>query len=77
MKPAFLLMCYLAGNPSGMLHFSSVNNCDYFKKYLTNVNNCTYFKDRLANQTVKIGEETQRYDCYCKLVNVNKQMRLW
>ena len=44
---------------------------------MSNVNNCTYFKDRLANQTVKIGEETQRYDCYCKLVNVNKQMRLW
>jgi hypothetical protein len=24
-----------------------------------------------------IGEQTQKYDCYCKLVNVNKQMRLW
>ena len=64
MKPAFVLLCYLAGNPAGTLH-------------LSNVNNCTYFKDRLANQTVKIGEETQRYDCYCKLGNVNKQMRLW
>jgi hypothetical protein len=64
MKPAFVLLCYLAGNPAGTLH-------------LANVNNCTYFKDRLANQTVKIGEETKRYDCYCKLVNVNKQMRLW
>ena len=63
-KPAFVLLCYLAGNPAGTLH-------------LSNVNNCTYFKDRLANQTVKIGKETQNYDCYCKLVNVNKQMRLW
>ena len=43
MKPAFVLLCYLAGNPAGQLH-------------LSNVNNCKYFKDRLANQTVKIGE---------------------
>ncbi len=28
MKPAFVLLCYLAGEPAGMLHFSSVNNCD-------------------------------------------------
>ena len=54
MKPAFVLLCYLAGNPAGTLH-------------LANVNNCNYFKDRLANQTVKIGEDTQKYDCYCKL----------
>ena len=58
MKPAFVLLCYLAGNPAGQLH-------------LANVNNCNYFIDRLSNQTVKIGEETQKYDCYCKLVMVN------
>ena len=46
MKPAFVLLCYLAGNPAGTLH-------------LSNVNNCTYFKERLANQTVKIGEQKQ------------------
>ena len=44
MKPAFVLLCYLAGQPAGMLHFSSVNNCDYFKKYLN-------------DQTIVIGEE--------------------
>ena len=64
MKPAFVLLCYLAGNPSGMLHFSSVNNCDYFKKYL-------------SNQTIKIGEEQKNYDCYCKLVKVNESMRVY
>ena len=69
MKPAFVLLCYLAGNPSGMLHFSSVNNCDYFKKYL-------------SNQTIKIGvqrmgEEQKNYDCYCKLVKVNEKMRIY
>ena len=63
MKPAFVLLCYLAGNPSGMLHFSSVNNCDYFKKIL-------------SNQTIKIGEEQKNYDCYCKLVKVNEKMRI-
>ena len=63
MKPAFVLLCYLAGNPAGQLH-------------LANVNNCNYFKDRLANQTVKIGEETQKYD-FVKLVKVNEEMRLW
>tara|TARA_Y100000401_G_scaffold81502_1_gene66903 strand:- start:721 stop:915 length:195 start_codon:yes stop_codon:yes gene_type:complete len=64
MKPAFLLMCYLAGNPAGTLHFSSVKNCDYFKKFLD-------------NQTIKIGDEEKNYDCFCKLVTVNENMRLW
>ena len=64
MKPAFVLLCYLAGNPEGMLHFRNVNKCDYFKKFLT-------------NQTIKIGEETKKYECYCKLVKVNEEMRLW
>lgn len=64
MKPAFVLLCYLAGNPAGSLHLANVNNCEYFKKYLT-------------NQTIKIGEESKNYDCYCKLVNVNENMRLY
>ena len=49
MKPAFVLLCYLAGNPAGQLHFANVNNCDYFKKFL-------------SNQTIKIGEESKNYD---------------
>ena len=64
MKPAFLLMCYLAGNPAGQTHFSNVKNCDYFKKFLD-------------NQTIKIGEDEKNYDCFCKLVNVNETMRLY
>ncbi len=64
MKPAFVLLCYLAGEPAGMLHFSSVNNCDYFKKYLN-------------DQTIVIGEEQKDYRCYCKLVKVNKKMRVY
>tara|TARA_R100001460_G_scaffold104741_1_gene150677 strand:+ start:384 stop:578 length:195 start_codon:yes stop_codon:yes gene_type:complete len=63
-KPAFVLLCYLAGNPAGMLHFANVNNCDYFKKFLD-------------NQTIKIGEEIKNYNCYCKLVKVNENMRLY
>lgn len=57
-------MCYLAGNPAGTLHFQSVNTANYFKSHLD-------------NQTVKIGETEQRYDCFVKLVKVNKEMRLW
>ena len=64
MKPAFLLMCYLAGNPAGTLHFQSVKTADYFKPYLD-------------NQTVRIGDDTKEYDCFVKLVKVNKEMRLW
>ena len=64
MKPAFVLLCYLAGNPAGTLHLANVNNCEYFKKYLT-------------NQTIRIGEESKNYDCYCKLINVNENMRLY
>ena len=64
MKPAFLLMCYLAGNPAGNLHFQSVVTADYFKSYLD-------------GQSVRIGQEQKEYDCFVKLVKVNKQMRLW
>ncbi len=64
MKPAFLLMCYLAGAPAGTLHFGNVTTCDYFKKFL-------------HKQVIKIGEETKSYQCYCKLVNVNEKMRLY
>ena len=64
MKPAFVLLCYLAGNPAGSMHLASINNCTYFKKFL-------------SNQTIKIGEESKNYDCYCKLVNVNETMRLY
>ena len=64
MMPAFLLMCYLAGNPSGTLHFQSVKTADYFKSFLD-------------NQTIKIGQEEKKYDCFVKLVKVNEQMRLW
>ena len=64
MKPAFVLLCYLAGNPAGTMHLSNINNCNYFKKFL-------------SNQTIKIGEESKNYDCYCKLVNVNESMRLY
>ena len=64
MKPAFLLMCYLAGNPAGNLHFQSVKTADYFKSYLD-------------GQTIVIGQEQKQYDCFVKLVKVNKEMRLW
>ena len=64
MKPAFLLMCYLGGNPAGTLHFQSVKTADYFKSYLD-------------GQTVTIGQEQKQYDCFVKLVKVNEQMRLW
>ena len=55
MKPAFVLLCYLAGNPAGQLHLASVNNCVYFKKFLT-------------NQTVKIGEETKTMSVIANLL---------
>tara|TARA_R100001015_G_C4614516_1_gene170375 strand:- start:892 stop:1089 length:198 start_codon:yes stop_codon:yes gene_type:complete len=65
MKPAFLLMCYLSGMPSGQTHFADVNSCNYFKK-------------SLSNQAIKIGEDEKYYDCYCKLVIINeKRVKLY
>ena len=64
MKPAFLLMCYLAGAPAGTLYFGNVTTCDYFKKYLD-------------NQSIKIGDQEKNYDCFCKLVTVNETIRLY
>ena len=64
MKPAFLLMCYLAGNPQGTMHLSSIKNC-------------IYFRDHLHKQVIKIGDESKSYECFCKLVTVNDKIRLW
>ena len=44
MKPAFLLLCYLSGNPAGTMHLASIKDCIFYKDYLD-------------NQNVKIGEE--------------------
>ena len=64
MKPAFLLACYLSGIPAGSMHLSNVHNCKYFQKYL-------------HKQSVRIGDDIKNYQCYCKLVNVNENMRLY
>ena len=45
--------------------------------HLASIKDCIFYKDYLDNQNVKIGEEEKNYDCYCKLVNVNKDMRLY
>tara|TARA_R100001086_G_scaffold200159_1_gene116455 strand:- start:691 stop:885 length:195 start_codon:yes stop_codon:yes gene_type:complete len=64
MKPAFLLACYLSGLPAGTMHLANINNCKYFQKFL-------------HQQKVRIGDETKNYECYCKLVKVNEEMRLY
>ena len=45
--------------------------------FILSVNNCDYFKKFLDNQAIKIGEEIKNYNCYCKLVKVNENMRLY
>jgi len=60
MKPAFLLMCFISGLPSGEVHFKSVVDCNFYKK-------------SLSGQSIKIREEQKYYDCYCKLVIVNEK----
>ena len=38
------------------------------------IEDCLYVNSKTG---VPIVFDTHHYDCYCKLVNVNKQMRLW
>tara|TARA_Y100000816_G_C25591989_1_gene317730 strand:+ start:161 stop:370 length:210 start_codon:yes stop_codon:yes gene_type:complete len=60
--PAFMLMCFLSGAPQGTMYFQ-------------NMDTCKYFRDGLSNQTIKMGEETKSYNCWCKMipaVNPNK-----
>ena len=58
------LLCYLAGNHAGIFILQVLIFIDYFKKFLD-------------NQAIKIGEEIKNYNCYCKLVKVNENMRLY
>jgi len=53
--PAFLLICYSDGAPSGSLHFRNVYTCDAYKKVL-------------HQQTFKRNKKESSYQCVCKLV---------
>ena len=36
MKPAFVMLCYMLGVPTGnLIHYSNMHNCLYFSKYLS------------------------------------------
>ena len=69
MKPAFLLMCYLAGNPQGTMHLSSINNCIYFRDFMTKQS------VTMKNKDGKV--ETKMYECICKLTKVPEETRLY
>ena len=51
MKPAFVLLCYLAEIMQGCFILQVLIIVDYFKKFLD-------------NQAIKIGEEIKNYNCY-------------
>jgi len=70
-KPAFLLFCLWGGVPekNSMMMLSSINNCIYFRDYLTKQS--VSMKDNDGKISVK------KYECICKLINVNKDVRLW
>ncbi len=66
MKPAFVMLCYMLGVPTGnLIHYSNMHNCLYFSKYLS------------EQAPVTIAGETNKLECYCKNVWVNEQMRLY
>ncbi len=66
MKVAFAILCFLDGFPqNGQAFFSNMHNCLYFSEFLS------------KQKSVKIGNEEKLYQCYCKLVNVNKDVRLY
>ena len=71
MKPAFILICMMSGIPE--------KNC---RMFLSSINNCVYFKEYLTKQSVtmknKDGKvETKMYECICKLTKVPEETRLY
>ena len=71
MKPAFILICMMAGIPekNGRMFLSSINNCVYFKEYLTKQS------VTMKNKDGKV--ETKMYECICKLTKVPEETRLY
>ena len=71
MKPAFILICMMSGIPekSGRMFLSSINNCVYFKEYLTKQS------VTMKNKDGKV--ETKMYECICKLTKVPEETRLY
>ncbi len=71
MKPAFILICMMSGIPekNGRMFLSSINNCVYFKEYLTKQS------VTMKNKDGKV--ETKMYECICKLTKVPEETRLY
>ena len=71
MKPAFILICMMSGIPekNGRMFLSSINNCVYFKEYLTKQS------VTMKNKDGKV--ETKKYECICKLTKVPEETRLY
>ena len=71
MKPAFILICMMSGIPekNGKIFLSSINNCVYFKEYLTKQS------VTMKNKDGKV--ETKMYECICKLTKVPEETRLY
>ena len=67
MKVGFAILCFLNGFPSGtnQVFFSNMHNCLYFSEFLS------------KQKSVKIGDEDKQFSCYCKMVMVNKKVRLY
>ena len=71
MNPAFILICMMSGIPekNGRMFLSSINNCVYFKEYLTKQS------VTMKNKDGKV--ETKMYECICKLTKVPEETRLY
>ncbi len=71
MKPAFILICMMSGIPekNSKMLLSSINNCVYFKEYLTKQS------VTMKNKDGKV--ETKMYECICKLTKVPEETRLY
>ena len=71
MKPAFILICMMSGIPekNSKMLLSSINNCVYFKEYLTKQS------VTMKNKDGKV--ETKMNECICKLTKVPEETRLY
>jgi hypothetical protein len=71
MKPAFILICMMSGIPekNGKMFLSSINNCVYFRDYMTKQS------VTMKNKDGKV--ETKMYECICKLTKVPEETRLY
>ena len=63
--------------PQSDLNEIELENFPSIKEQTEKIEQTKKQRESLGSVNLRADEETKKYECYCKLVKVNEEMRLW